>query len=112
MDVFWNLGVGLPVLRVSRVFPQFAPRKSFLEFSGNRSALILLLEYPGKTGCSGRQLKGAGPGPAFLFRASGEPTHCRLGAVARLSRGLNPIDYSSDVPEPSLDCRATARFEI
>jgi hypothetical protein len=49
MDVFWNLSVGLPVLRVSRVFPQFAPRKSFLEFSGNRSALILLLEYPGKT---------------------------------------------------------------
>jgi hypothetical protein len=49
MDIFWNLSVGLPVLPVSRVFPQFAPQKSFSEFSGNRSALILLLEYPGKT---------------------------------------------------------------
>ena len=33
----------------SRGFSPFAPRKSFFEFSGNRSALILLLEYPGKT---------------------------------------------------------------
>jgi len=30
-------------------FPQFALGKSFSEFSGNPSALILLLEYPGKT---------------------------------------------------------------
>jgi len=69
MALFWNLRLGLPVLLVSRVFSQIAAQKSFSEFSGNHSALILLLEYPGKNGwCSGRQLKGAGPGPAFFVR--------------------------------------------
>ena len=49
-------------------FPQFAPRKSFSEFSGNRSALILLLEYPGKMdGAAAGNLGEPVLRPAFLF---------------------------------------------
>jgi hypothetical protein len=42
--------------------------KNLFRFSGNHPPLAFLLEYPGKNGwCSGGQLKGAGPGPAFCF---------------------------------------------